>query len=361
MLSFFLKRSLLAASFLALLSPLPVHAAADKSLQRQRGTVTYRDPGGVEHGVAGQIILPDDARAQTGRASMALLTLPDSSVVSLGENTDVQVGAFNAASSSRPNEITINGGALKFAVRHPQGGKSNYRFTTPTSQIAVRGTDGYLVVGPNGTQVVCTQCEPGDVQVTVLKTGVITALVTGQVLTILNSGAAVTSGVSGLASFNSPAVNQFSNGVNPFGNAAASTDVTGSASGATATAGAATGAAAGASIGAVAGGAVVAGAAVSAVGSTPTAATVATLTITPASFNFSSVGQTQTFTASSPITSAVSLNPSVATVSSFSGSTLTVRAAGAGSTTISVSAGSATATINVTVTGAVVTPQRIHP
>lgn len=361
MLSFFLKRSLLAAGFLALLAPLPVHAAADKSLQRQRGTVTYRDPGGVEHGVAGQIILPDDARAQTGRASMALLTLPDSSVVSLGENTDVQVGAFNAASSSRPNEITLNGGALKFAVRHPQGGKSNYRFTTPTSQIAVRGTDGYLVVGPNGTQVVCTQCEPGDVQVTVLKTGVITALITGQVLTILNSGAAVTSGVSTIANFNSPAVNQFSNGVNPFGNVASSADVTGSASGATATAGAATGAAAGASVGAVAGGAVVAGAAVSAVGSTPTAATVATLTITPASFNFSSPGQTQTFTASSPITSAVSTNPSVATVSGFSGTTLTVRAAGTGSTTISVSAGSATATLNITVTGAVVTPQRIHP
>ena len=357
--SFLLKRTLLAASFLALLAPLPVHAAADKSLQRQRGTVSYRDPGGVEHSVAGQITLPDDARAQTGRASMALLTLPDSSVVSLGENTDVQVGAFNAASSNRPNEITLNGGALKFAVRHPQGGKSNYRFTTPTSQIAVRGTDGYLVVGPNGTQVVCTQCDPGDVQVTVLKTGVVTALVTGQVLTVLNSGAAVTSGVSSIANFNSPAVNQFSNGVNPFGNVASSADVTGSASGATATAGAATGAAAGASIGAVAGGAVVAGAAVSAVG-TSTSTSVATLTITPASFNFSSVGQTQSFTASAPITSAVSMNPSVATVTGFSANTLTVRAAGAGSTTISVSAGSATTNINVTVTGAVITPQRIH-
>lgn len=356
-----LGRTLLGLTLLALLQPALAGAATDKELQRQRGSVSYRDAGGVEHGVAGQVALPDDARAQTGRASAALLTLPDSSVVSLGENTDVVVGAFNTAVTGQ-NKISLNGGALKFAIRHPQGGHSNYTFNTPTSQVAVRGTDGYIIVGPQGTQVVCTACEPGDVRVTILKTGIVTALITGQVLTVLNSGAAATGAVSSIADFNSPAVNQFSNGVNPFGNSAPSADATGSASGATA-GGAATGAAAGASIGAIAGGAIAVGAAISSVASPGTAASTgpAVLTVTPSSFNFNSVGQTQSFNASTAITSAVSANPSIAAVTGVAGNTLTIRSVAVGSTTISVSGGGSTGTLTVTVTGAVITPQRIHP
>ena len=36
-----------------------------------------------------------------------------------------------------------------------------------TSQIAVRGTDGYIVTGPTGTDFYCVDCKPGDVTVTV--------------------------------------------------------------------------------------------------------------------------------------------------------------------------------------------------
>lgn len=354
-------RTVLVVAVLASLMPVGAGAATDKELQRQHGSVSYRDSGGVEHGVSGQVVLPDDARAQTGRASAALLTLPDSSVVALGEKTDVVVGAFNTATVVN-NTITLNGGALKFSIRHPQGGRSKYTFNTPTSQIAVRGTDGYLIVGPDGTQVVCTQCEPGDVQVTLLKTGIVTALVTGQVLTILNSGGATAGALSSTSDLNSPAVNQFSNGVNPFGNNIAPSDATGSTSGVTANA-AAAGGVAGASVGAIAGAAVAAGAAIAAndtTSNTSARSTPALFTLTPSSFNFNGAGQTQTFNASMAITSAVSANPSVASVSSFTGTTLTVRSVAVGSTSITVSGGGTSTVLNVTVAGTVVTPQGIH-
>ncbi|GAC1388986.1 MAG: hypothetical protein NVSMB31_04140 [Vulcanimicrobiaceae bacterium] len=358
MLHFPLKRTLLVVGLIALLSPLPVSGATDKQLQRERGTVSYQNPDGTAHAVSGRIVLADDALALTGRASAATLSLPDSSVVALGENTRVKVGAFNSSQNGPGSTITVEGGALKFAIRHPAGGRSNYTFQTPTSQIAVRGTDGYLVVGVDGTQVVCTQCEPGDVRVTVLKTGIVTALVTGQVLTILNSGAGASGAVTSISNLNSPAVNQFSNGLNPFGNTAASADVTGSASGATA--GAATTAAAGVSVGALAGGALASGLAVSAIAKVPDAPIPAALTVTPASFNFNAVGQTQMFSVSGAFTSAVSANTSIATVSSPMGNTFIVRAVSVGATTIAVSAGGLSTTVSVTVTGAVVTPARIH-
>lgn len=358
-----LQRTLLVVAVLGLLLPARAGAATDKELQRQHGSVSYRDPGGVEHRVAGQVVLPDDARAQTGRASMATLTLPDSSVVALGEKTDVVVGAFNAAVTVN-NTISVNGGALKFAIHHPQGARSNYTFSTPTSQIAVRGTEGYLIVGPNGTQVVCTQCEPGDVQVTILKTGAVVALLSGQVLNVVNSGGSVNTSQSTTSELNSVAVNQFSNGVNPFANNAPSSDITGSTSGATANASAA-GGLAGAGASTIAGAAVaaVAGAVITANNTTQSSSGQSAplrLTLTPASFNFNGAGQTQTFSASMPITSATSANPSIASVSSFAGTTLTVHAVAVGSTTITVSAGGSSTVLNVTVAGTVVTPQGIH-
>ena len=357
----FVQRSLLALSLLALLAPtLAAAAPSDKQLQRQRGSVKYRDKGGVTHQVAAQVVVPDDATAITDRASAAMLQLPDSSEVALGENTSVQVGAFNAyATTGNPNKITVNSGALNFAIRHPSGAKSNYTFATPTSQIAVRGTEGYLVVGPNGTQVVCTRCEPGDVTVTTIA-GVVTALVTGQVLTVLGNGAAASTSVSTLSTFNNPAVNQFSTGLNPFGNGAASADVTGSASGATASAASATAAAGGATVGAVAGGAVVTGVGVSALTSTTTTPAV-TIALAPNALSFTTLQTTQTFTFSGASSaSATSSNPSVATVSGPSGNTFTVTSVGAGTATIMVSSGTSSANLQVTVTGTVIQPQRKH-
>ena len=109
--------------------------------------------------VFGKIDLSDAALAVTLAQSRAQLILPDSSSIDIGATTRVRLGAFNAVDTGNPNVIVLELGALHFTIRHPAGGRANYRFVTPTSQIAVRGTDGYIVTGPTGTDFYCVDCK----------------------------------------------------------------------------------------------------------------------------------------------------------------------------------------------------------
>lgn len=336
------KRPVFIALALCLFAPQIAAGATDKELQHQRGDVRYADPAGAQHPVSGSIALPDDAHAITGRRSLALLAMPDSSEIQLGENTDIAVGAFNTTAAGPGSTITVKNGALKFKVSHPTGGRSNYTFATPTSQIAVRGTEGYLVVGPKGTQVVCTKCEPGDVTVTVA--GVVTALLTGQVFTALGSGATTTTAVASSSTLNSPAVNQFSSGANPLGGTGATSDVTASTSGATA------GAAAGVSAG-VAAGAVAAAAAVAVAASSPAPAASSgpsngPVVITPSSLRVR-VGEQQMVSGPHDAI-ATSSNAAIASVYG-SGGAFFVRAGIAGSATITLRSATSVQIIQVIV------------
>jgi hypothetical protein len=159
---------------------------AEKVLAPFKGTVGYQPSATapVER-IFGRKTVADDAYAVTQEASLATLTLPDSSQVAIGERTTVQVGAFNTAAAGPGSTLTLNHGALRFAVVHPAGVRSNYTFKTGTSQIAVRGTTGYLIVGDNGTQLICVDCAPGDV--TILVNGQTVGLLTGQTITILGT------------------------------------------------------------------------------------------------------------------------------------------------------------------------------
>jgi hypothetical protein len=75
-------------------------AADDKQLQRLKGTVGYqRDANTTFTPVVGKFLLNDDWLALTRGNSAAVLALPDSSLVALGQNTSVQVGAFNASAN----------------------------------------------------------------------------------------------------------------------------------------------------------------------------------------------------------------------------------------------------------------------
>ena len=85
---------------------------------------------------------------------------------------------------------------------------------TATSQIAVRGTEGFLIAGANGTQVVCVSCAAGDVSVQVGQQTF--SVVTNQTLTVLGSNPlTATTSITSNAAVNNPAVNQFNNGTNP--------------------------------------------------------------------------------------------------------------------------------------------------
>jgi hypothetical protein len=188
----------------------------DKQLARVKGVVGYQESDtSAFKPIFGRLDLPDNAYAVTKPNASAVLRLKDSSEIDIGENTKVQVGAFNPAESGNLNTIALNGGALHFNIRHPQGGQSNYRFVTATSQIAVRGTEGFLIAGANGTQVVCVSCAAGDVSVQVGSQTV--SIVTNQTLTILGSNPlTATTSITANPTVNNPAVNQFNGNQNPF-------------------------------------------------------------------------------------------------------------------------------------------------
>lgn len=156
-----------AGAALALAAPLQAANDGDKQLARVAGTVQYQAGEGAYQAVFGRIDLADDAVAVTLARSRAQVTLPDSSAIDIGATTRVRLGAFNAADTANPNVVVLELGTLHFTIRHPAGGRANYIFKTPTSQIGVRGTEGYLVTGPTGTDFYCADCNPGDVTVTV--------------------------------------------------------------------------------------------------------------------------------------------------------------------------------------------------
>lgn len=169
-----------------------------KQLQRVRGTIGYATDAGATDfkAVFGKLLLPDNDYAVTRAQSAAVLAMPDSSLISLGENTNVEVGAFDSASASPGSTITVNGGTLRFDIRRPAGGAANYIFKTPTSQTAVRGTVGLLAFVNGVTTVGCVVCAADSVAVTV-GTQTIT-LVTGQFIAISALGAITTGALSGV-------------------------------------------------------------------------------------------------------------------------------------------------------------------
>lgn len=146
--------------------------SADKELQSVKGDVSY------QHGAApkplalnASIVLADKDYALTGKESRAAVTLPDSSVVTVGSDTKIQLAFFNQATITTAKFVLYNG-TTRFAVRHPAGAKANYTFTTPGASIAVRGTQGDIGVADDSLQVnVYEVCDPSLPVVVTTKSG----------------------------------------------------------------------------------------------------------------------------------------------------------------------------------------------
>jgi ferric-dicitrate binding protein FerR (iron transport regulator) len=166
------KGNVIAATAIVLLVAAGRHVAAgaadDKQLVRIAGTVGFVNAGDDRlFRILGRFSLADDATAVTLAGSRAQVRLADSTEIDIGERTRVRVGAFDALDPTKPNVVSLELGAIHFTVRHAAGERSNYLFQTPTSQIAIRGTDGYIVTGPKGTDFYCVACETGDATITV--------------------------------------------------------------------------------------------------------------------------------------------------------------------------------------------------
>jgi SSS family solute:Na+ symporter len=134
---------------LALASTGGVRADGNKQLTNVKGQVSY------EHNGTAHVLVPsvshtvDDADyAITLAASQGQLALPDSSLVTLGSSTRVQLVFFNQTDIANARFVVLDG-KTRFNIQHPAGVKANYLFVTPTTQIAVRGTEGDIAVDGN--------------------------------------------------------------------------------------------------------------------------------------------------------------------------------------------------------------------
>ena len=226
-----MRRVAFALAAAAVLAAPGASAGQINELANVRGEVAYAVPAASAstRPLAGRIALGDDARAITGFRAAARLTLPDSSTVEIGDRTDVRLDAFRDAATR--HEIVLNHGALRFTIRHPGGAASNYVFKTLTTQLAVRGTLAYLVSGPNGDQIYCVDCAPGDVLVNAANETY--RVESGQTLNVRRiGGRAFDAAIVANAGVNNPAIDQFLHGFSPFGRPASEgTDPTGSDSG----------------------------------------------------------------------------------------------------------------------------------
>jgi len=186
-------------------------------LRRDQGIVTYEVAGAAPQSLTASINVSANVIATTAIASLATLQLADSSEIRIGDRTTVEVGDLRAAAAANPGggTIKLTRGAVRFNIVHPTGARSNFKFVTPTSQLAVRGTLGYFISGPGGDQLYCVRCEPGDVSVTV---GTQTYSVqSGQTLNALVRNGQRSTAIVANRTVNNPAIDQFLGGVSPFG------------------------------------------------------------------------------------------------------------------------------------------------
>lgn len=127
-------------------APLSVYADGDKQLQSVRGSVSYQHGKGTRPlARSATIVLVDKDFAITGDASLAAVVLPDSSRVTMGSLTRVQMAYFTQLEGTTA-KFVLYGGKTRFKIEHPNGKPANYTFQTPTAQIAVRGTEGDIGV-----------------------------------------------------------------------------------------------------------------------------------------------------------------------------------------------------------------------
>jgi hypothetical protein len=241
--------------------------AADKSVTAVKGTVTagqgsQTQPPTKQLPLNTHVSLSDTDWVATHAASQGVIQLPDSSLVTVGQLSNVQLTSFDGTSATATFVVV---GKVRFQVKHPQGAAANYKFSTDTGQIAVRGTVGDIFSGPQGLQVnVYSLSDPTlPVQVTITSTGQVFTVGAGQSLVVTSVAGTATGSVTQVT-------NNLFHPFEEFGapDNAAALGITG--------AGAASGAAAGTAAGIAAGAAAAAGIVITSNAKTPAPSATAT-------------------------------------------------------------------------------------
>jgi len=146
-------RPVVAAALVALivaLAPLAAGADGEKQLTNVKGKVSYEKSGNSARTLvpAASINLSDGDVTVTGDQSTARITLPDSSRVTIASASRVEMSFFNQSDIANAKFVVYQG-KTRFNVEHPAGQKANYTFSTPTAQIAIRGTEGDIGIDRN--------------------------------------------------------------------------------------------------------------------------------------------------------------------------------------------------------------------
>jgi hypothetical protein len=336
---------------------IPSSAAADKQLLNKFGSVQYQQGTSAPQPVApnAAVAIGDKDTAITGANSQAEIQLPDSSRVLVGQNTQVQMTFFDQQPNITTAKFLLYKGKTRFKVEHPGGAKANYTFSTSTGQIAVRGTEGDISLSDTELQVNVYQVSDPKLPVQVtLNNGKSYTLTAGQALVVAVTGAVIAAAT--VTAVTQPLTSTFSE----FGATASNTAAAGAAG--AAAAGVAPAAVAGVAAAAVVGG-VVAGTTHGNTNQvTPPSSNVSLSTST---LSLARPGSAGTFTATqdgNTSFSAVSADPSVATVTQsssngaftvkdVSGGITTVTVTGANAKTAQLTVNSASGTISPTKTG----------
>jgi hypothetical protein len=173
---------------------LPTNAAADKILQNVRGDVSYQTGSNapVPVGANATVSIADNDYAITGgNLSQAAIVLPDSTKILVGQNTKVQLAAFDQQPNLTTAKFVILQGKTRFLVQHPGGAKANYTFQTSSAQVAVGGTEGDIWMDPTTLQVNVYDVTDPSVPVEVtMNDGKVYKLSAGQALTVSLGAAA---------------------------------------------------------------------------------------------------------------------------------------------------------------------------
>jgi hypothetical protein len=127
--------------------------ASDKNWKlaiRDRGTVENQYSGrGNWHRIWQTRMLNDGDRLRTHTGSRASIKLPDNSLVSIGENSEVEMSEFRMDDRSRSVKVKLFMGKVRSRVGHFFGKESKYEVETPNGVLAARGTD-FLVEHSSG-------------------------------------------------------------------------------------------------------------------------------------------------------------------------------------------------------------------
>jgi ferric-dicitrate binding protein FerR (iron transport regulator) len=130
--------------------------ASEPQASRMMGDVFYRSPGGTtQRSIYGSIVLEPDSFISTGQKSLAQIRYPDSSLVEIGSNSVVQVGAFHSDWHDA-NILALKNGAIHLNVRHNDH-PTNYEFVTPLFKVAVRGTEATITTTESDGSVTCQE------------------------------------------------------------------------------------------------------------------------------------------------------------------------------------------------------------